>query len=294
MDTRLSLAYFKRLENDGWQRAEMQGENWLLYYNESPVVLTKRKNWVHVQAILPDNDSLRRLGLLLNSSFLMAKIGMTRSGDLMIAAEWPAANLSFAALKLVMTSVARAIDFLKNPDSAEPNADAGKPASGRVAMSIPKEHILRYLRQLDTRGWSLGAEPQNARWHFGYRSHNQISSVFMQFTTCWTHFQAPIQIDVTSSLSERNVVAEYLLHLNHRMMMAKFRMTKERAIVLTIQCPTEQMEFPLFQACMEGMATYLDRFVPETILLANSARLAEFVDSGRLPKPNDLGIEASV
>ena len=161
----------------------------------------------------------------------------------------------------------------------------------RLALYIPKERIWRYVRQIDRSGWSLGAEPENSSWHFLYHGHISRFHVQMEFTEHWTHFQARLPFSTKERSSRADLALfEHLLALNSGMRMARF-LFSHNSVVLSLHCPTERLNFKMFELCMQAMGVYLDQMGPEVILLASSERLGQFVDSGVLPPVEDfLGV----
>lgn len=288
VEAELLCAYFQEFERDGWQVSACVDRVWQLTYEGQSIKVYVNPSWVYVQtpAPVPRSPTMGSQKMLeLARQLLMTKLCQADDGRLLLATEWPTTNLNFATLRLVLTATAQALDLLSSRSSA---GQAEAPPGSRMACYIPQECIWQYVRQIDMHGWSLGAEPEDTCWLFGYRGHTLQFEVYMDFTANWTHFQAPVRAHVSDS-SILPALWRYLLQLNRRMMMAKFCLTKD-GIVIAIQCPTELLDFSLFEICMQGMATYLDRFGPELILLAGSSRLGEFVQSGQLTSPDALWV----
>jgi hypothetical protein len=290
----LSSSYLKGLQNEGWV-VERPEQGLRLVKDEDAVEMGQGNNWFYVRARLPNLEMPDSMSLRLNNHFHLTKLCRNNEGRLYLSTEWPTAGLSFRIVHLTLKSTQRALEILRDPvlrsDQFAWTTDmTSNPSQGsRVALYIPKERIWQFLRQIDRRGWSLIGEPENTRWRFGYLGHNTKFELHMSFTAHWTYFQAPIRVLPAKHL--KDTLFRHLLYLNRRLMMAKFRLTPNEQIVLGVQCPTERLDFQLFELCMDGMAEYLDRMGPEVILLATNDRLSEFVRYGRLKEPDVLGLE---
>lgn len=282
MDDNLLSGYFRELEGEGWQTPTVQDDVWETVYDGHIVKLRVSLNWIYIQTRISDSLDLPVDQLhLLNDRLLMAKVCRSSDEHLFLAAEWPVMHVNRATFRLATSSISNALRLLDDLKTWQNPAESN---DGQLALYIPQERIRQYLRQIDMYGWSLAGEPSDTCWQFGYRGHSPFE-VQMIFSANWTHFQSPLRI---KSISDSAAFFNYLFHLNSSMVMAKFRVSN-KGLGLAIQCPTEHLSFGLFETCMYGMSTYLDRFASEVILLASSARLAEYAKSGRLPPPEKPG-----
>lgn len=274
--------YFAELMCDKWQSSQTDKNRWRAVcggFEAFPIDVSLSANWIYAGTLMDIPPEKSNFSILWhNSRLLMAKLYKDAQNRTILGAQWPTNHLTFSAFKLLLTTITQALQSLYRDEDAGTEQQANQ-----MLLYIPQERIWQYLYQINVSGWILADSPQDSCWHFGYRGHRgEPDSVYMHFTAHWTHFQSPIRI---RELPHLEAICDYLLHLNRYMIMAKFRLSGQGNIMLTIQCPTEQLDFPLFNVCMQGMATYLDRFSQEVILLANSERLEEFLKSGDLLPP---------
>jgi hypothetical protein len=282
--------YLQGFEGDGWTAAQLQGNCWKTSYRKRAVEIWLTRNWINVQSPVPEVDDDRR-ALEWNNRILIAKLCRAPAGTMMLKAEWPIDELNSSSLRLLMTAVARALGTIEAASmQLVTSTVTGSTAEG-LALYIPKERIWQYVRQIDNNGWSLGGEPGNTRWNFLYHGHICKFHVRMEFTTHWTHFQTALPVWREEFFPQTHFASfNHLLALNNSMRMARFRLN-HNSVILSLHCPTERLNFRMFEICMQAMGVYLDRMGPEIILLASSQRLEGFIDSGVLPPAEDFLFE---
>jgi hypothetical protein len=278
--------------NYGWEKAINFDSTWYLAYGNYQIQVYAGQNWLYIRVPLMFHEQFGFWMdmIQLSELFHLCRLCRDQNNKLYLEANWPLTNLSFTVFKMLLMAMTQALQKIdtKYPTGISDPSKHGNPSiqqnsfrssQSSMALYIPKELIWKYVRQIDMYGWGLAKEPENTRWLFVYRSHTARFQVYMIFTENWTYFLAPIQTQVC----DLGVLWSYILQIHCRMTMARFRLTESDGIVLTIQCPTDQLTFPVFQSCMHGMALYLDRFVPEIILLGNSKRLCKYISTGELP-----------
>lgn len=286
-------SYLQQLGSDGWLPPKPKGEYWQTGYRQHSVDVCRTRNWVSVRTNIREIENDIE-ALEWNSRVFLAKLSRDRTGCMILSADWPADDLNFSSVRLLMTATARALATTERASANRSIVDSRDSTVERLALYIPKERIWQYLRQIDRSGWYLAGEPENSRWQFHYHGHIGKFYVRMEFTEHWTHFQArlPIWLGEHNHPSLAHLpLYRQLLALNGTMRMARFRLA-ENGVVLSLHCPTERLNFGMFEICMQSMAVYLDRMGPEVILLASSERLGHFIHSGVLPPAEDFLWEA--
>src|SRR5260370_35866288 len=132
---------------------------------------------------------------------------------------------------------------------------------------LAPETVEEFLRK---DGWPLERVPDGTvpTWRSGFRGEVAPFRFYVRLTDNWVFFIiAPF---VLPAKKESSAAALYrrLLRLNQDMTLAKFALDNDEDVVLTVEFPTESIDYSEFKAALDLLSYYADRHYLEVLNLA--------------------------
>jgi hypothetical protein len=123
------------------------------------------------------------------------------------------------------------------------------------AMAVDAASIHRFF---ETYGWHYDYKEDSATWHTGFRGDTANFNIFVHLTDNWLYFtitpfvNAPVDPECEQKLNR------FLLRLNHAINMAKFSLDSDGDVVLTVELPTENLDYSEFADGLNALSFYAD------------------------------------
>ena len=149
-----------------------------------------------------------------------------------------------------------------------------------MALGVTPETIDSYFEQY---GWSYERSGEDV-WLTGFRGDVSSYRIFIKVTEHWAYFTisplvvAPKEEECVQRLNW------HLLRLNRDINMAKFCLDSDGDIVLTVELPTEGLDYSEFSDALGALSHYADDTYLEILNLAQSSDASSRYD----PKEDDL------
>ena len=123
-------------------------------------------------------------------------------------------------------------------------------------------------------GWHFErVEGQVPTWRSGFRGEVASFRFYVRLTENWVFFI--IDPFVLRARSEAAfALYERLLQLNRDMTYAKFALDSDDDVVLTVECPTQNLDYAEFKDALDFLSYYADRHYLEVLNLAQQGTTA--------------------
>ena len=132
-------------------------------------------------------------------------------------------------------------------------------------MTLTAEVLEGYFEQY---GWSY---QQLDETYFRTVFRGDVSSfvIHIRITEDWAYFSvAPFVVTPQEPECERRLY-KHLLKLNHEMNMAKFTVDSDGDVILTVELPTENLDYSEFSDALGALAYYADDNYAQVFVLAH-------------------------
>ena len=139
-------------------------------------------------------------------------------------------------------------------------------------MSVTAETVEEFLRKDD---WPFERLDENT-WRSGFRGEKSSFRFFVRLTDNWIFFTiVPYVLAPKEDRSERSL-HRHLLQLNREINMAKFAIDDDADVVLTVELPTENLDYSEFKDALDALSYYADKHYLEVLALSqgDSQRLS--------------------
>jgi hypothetical protein len=149
-----------------------------------------------------------------------------------------------------------------------------------MALGIATETIDSFFEQY---GWTFEKSGEDL-WFTGFRGDVSNYRIFIKVTEHWAYFTiapfvvAPKDEDCTRRLNW------HLLRLNRDINMAKFCLDADGDVVLTVEMPTESLDYGQFSEALGALSYYADDSYLEVLNLAKTPNAPSRYDA----KEDDL------
>lgn len=160
------------------------------------------------------------------------------------------------------------------------------------AIDVAEHLVTRYLRMLETEGWTYqqapGGEPP--WWKAVCKTRRSKLEVYLCLNDDCIAVQAPVSVILDPAC--QGALWRYLLRLNNEMRLVKFTLSPDDQIYLSAEVSVPVAAGPSFadlKAMLTALRTYFDHFHREIELLAANWTLAEAWLS-LLPRAEELPI----
>jgi hypothetical protein len=132
-------------------------------------------------------------------------------------------------------------------------------------MSVTIADIHRFF---ETYGWKYEFEEASKSWHTGFRGDTANFSITVHLTDDWLYlFICPFANAPADPACELKL-QYYLLRLNHAINMAKFSLDVDGDVALTVELPTESLDYSEFADGLNAISFYADAHYLDVLNLA--------------------------
>lgn len=138
----------------------------------------------------------------------------------------------------------------------------------------------------ETYGWQFEYEPATHTWHTGFRGDSNNFNIVVQLTSNWLYFAINPLVNCPRDELCAGRLHHHLLRLNHIINMAKFSVDSEGDVVLTVELPTENLDYSEFADGLNALSYYADEHYVDIL---NVAQNADYEPT--LPDEDDEGRE---
>jgi hypothetical protein len=140
-------------------------------------------------------------------------------------------------------------------------------------MSVDVPSIHRYF---ETYGWRYDFEETTKTWHTGFRGDTSNFNIFVHLTENWLYFTITPFVNAPADPACEGTLHRFLLRLNHAINMAKFSLDSDGDVVLTVELPTENLDYSEFADGLNALSFYADAHYLEIL---NSAKDPDYQPS---------------
>lgn len=131
-------------------------------------------------------------------------------------------------------------------------------------MSITAETIAGYFEQY---GWSYD-QLSETDFRTGFRGDVSIFRIIVHIAGNWVYFSiSPFVVAPQDPVCER-VLYKHLLFLNHEINMAKFTIDQDGDVILTVELPSENLDYSEFSGALGALSYYADDNYAQVFILA--------------------------
>ncbi len=148
-------------------------------------------------------------------------------------------------------------------------------------MSVTPEVIDGYFEQY---GWTYSREPGSNDWSTGFRGEVNNFRIFVRLTDNWAYFTIiPFIVGPKDSQCKQKL-HWHLLRLNREINMAKFALDQDDDVLLTVELPSENLDYSEFSDALGALCYYADDTYLEMLNIAQTPEASSRFD----PKEDDL------
>ena len=139
----------------------------------------------------------------------------------------------------------------------------------------------------DTYGWKYDFEPTSNTWHTGFRGSAANFNVFVHLTENWIYFTISPFVNAPQDPECEQKLYRYLLRLNHAINMAKFSLDSDGDVVLTVELPTENLDYSEFADGLNALSFYADAHYLEVLNVAQDPDYVPARDEPQVAAPEE-------
>ena len=136
-------------------------------------------------------------------------------------------------------------------------------------MAAKVETVHDYFK---TFGWKFEYDPATHTWLTGFRGETSNFDVLVHLTDDWLYFIISPFVNAPRDESCERGLFAYLLRANHAINMAKFSVDTDGDVVLTVELPTENLDYSEFADGINALSFYADQHYVEVLNLARDPR----------------------
>lgn len=148
-----------------------------------------------------------------------------------------------------------------------------------MAPEIAPETIDSYFEQYE---WAYEKSKENV-WLTGFRGDVSSFRIFVKVTEHWVYFTISPFVVAPKDEAATHRLNWHLLRLNRDINMAKFCLDSDGDIVLTVELPTESLDYSEFSDALGALSHYADDTYLEILNLAQTPNAPSRYD----PKKED-------
>jgi hypothetical protein len=132
-------------------------------------------------------------------------------------------------------------------------------------MAITQEKMQEYFEQY---GWTYQPAGESD-FRTGFRGDVSSFRILVRIAGDWVYFSiAPFVVTPKDAECERKLY-KHLLKLNHEMNMAKFTVDSDGDVILTVELPSENLDYSEFSDALGALAYYADDNYAQVFILAH-------------------------
>lgn len=110
----------------------------------------------------------------------------------------------------------------------------------------------------ETYGWQYDFDEGSKTWNTGFRGDTSNFSIMVHLAEDWLYFSINPFVNAPVEPVCEKKLHYYLLRLNHAINMAKFSLDAEGDVTLTVELPTENMDYSQFSDGLNAVSFYAD------------------------------------
>lgn len=114
-------------------------------------------------------------------------------------------------------------------------------------------------------GWEFECDREQLIWQTGFAGKTRNFDILINLTDDWLYFIVPQFVNAPSDPSCISGLYRHLLRLNHYINMAKFSVDSDGDIILSVELPSESLDFSEFVDGLEALSVYADRYYLELL-----------------------------
>ena len=149
-----------------------------------------------------------------------------------------------------------------------------------MASQIAPETIDSFFEQY---GWTYERDGDDL-WRTGFRGDVSGFRIFIKLTEHWAFFTIAPFVVAPKDKACTHRLNWHLLRLNRDINMAKFCLDADGDVVLTVELPTENLDYSEFSDALGALSHYADNYYLEILNLAQAPNASSRYD----PKDDDL------
>ena len=149
-----------------------------------------------------------------------------------------------------------------------------------MTQGITPETIDGYFEQYE---WTYERSGEDV-WLTGFRGDVSSFRIFVKVTEHWVYFTIAPFVVAPSDEESTHRLNWHLLRLNRDINMAKFCLDGDGDVVLTVELPTESLDYSEFSDALGALSHYADDTYLEILNLAQASTASSRYD----PKEDDL------
>lgn len=149
-----------------------------------------------------------------------------------------------------------------------------------MTLGIAPETIDGYFEQYE---WTYERSNEDV-WLTGFRGDVSSFRIFVKVTEHWVYFTIAPFVVAPSGEESTHRLNWHLLRLNRDINMAKFCLDGDGDVVLTVELPTESLDYSEFSDALGALSHYADDTYLEILNLAQTPTASSRYD----PKEDDL------
>ena len=132
-------------------------------------------------------------------------------------------------------------------------------------MTATVETIHGFFEQY---GWHAEFDDQTTTWLTGFRGTGNNFNVMVHLTNDWLYFIISPFVNAPEDEVCAHKLNFYLLRLNHAINMAKFSIDADGDVVLTVELPTESLDYSEFSDGINALSYYADEHFKDVFNVA--------------------------
>lgn len=117
-------------------------------------------------------------------------------------------------------------------------------------------------------GWQFEYDPGTRTWLTGFRGDTSNFDVLVHLTDDWLYFIVSPFVNAPRDEACERPLYLHLLRVNHAINMAKFSVDSDGDVVLTVELPTENLDYSEFADGINALSYYADQHYMDVLNLA--------------------------
>ncbi len=134
-------------------------------------------------------------------------------------------------------------------------------------MAVEAATIHEYFA---TYGWRYEYEEGSATWHTGFRGDSSSFNIFVHLTDNWLYFTICPFVNAPTDRECEHKLHLYLLRLNNAINMAKFAIDGDGDVVLSVELPSENLDYSEFADGLNAISFYADAHFVEILSVSQN------------------------
>lgn len=135
-------------------------------------------------------------------------------------------------------------------------------------MAATVETVNDFFKQY---GWQFEYDPSTRTWLTGFRGDTSNFDVLVHLTDDWLYFIISPFVNAPREENCERGLYLHLLRVNHAINMAKFSVDSDGDVVLTVELPTENLDYSEFADGINALSYYADQHYMDVLNLAQNA-----------------------